>query len=112
MTHETGFGAMLFKVGAIALLAGCASTPVGKNSLLDFLDQTTVTADQVRQHLGEPHATFERERVLAYRLSRNTSGFYRAASKSGWEGVQYDLIVLLDENGVVQKHNLVAIRPP
>ena len=104
--------AILFRVGAVALVAGCASTPVGQRSLLDFLDQTPVTGEQVRQHLGEPHATFEQERVLAYRLSRNTSGYYRAALKTGWEGVQYDLIILLDDHDVVQRHNLVAVRPP
>ena len=111
MAHGAGFGWVALSVGALAVVAGCASTPVGQKGLLEFLDQPPVSVDQVRQHLGEPHAMFEQERVLAYRLSQNTSGYYLAPHKSGWDGVQYDLIIVLDDHNAVQKHGLVVIRP-
>jgi hypothetical protein len=112
VAHGIRIGPETLCLGVFAVVAGCASVPVAHKDLLDFLDQPSVTAEQVREHLGEPHATFEQERVLAYRLSHNGSGYYVTPAKTGWEGVQYDLIVLVDEHNLVQKHNLVAIRPP
>ncbi len=112
MALGTSVGRRALAVGASAVIVGCASTPAEHKVLLEFLDQPSVTAEQVRERLGEPHATFEQERVLAYRLNHKASGYYVTSPRTGWEGVRYDLIIVLDEHNVVQKHNLVAIRPP
>jgi hypothetical protein len=112
MAHAIRAGRMALRIAAVVFAAGCASSPPARKDLLDFLDQASVTGDQVRQHLGEPSATFEKERVLTYRLSHNTGGYYICPPKSGWEGVQYDLVVVLDERNVVQRHRLVTIRQP
>jgi hypothetical protein len=112
MANENLDGRMLLGIGVGALVAACASHPIARKDLLEFLDQPAVTDAQVREHLGAPCASFEQEHVLAYRLSHNDSGYYVPQLEAGWKGVQYDLIVVLDEHNFVQKHNLVAIRPP
>jgi len=112
MADEQLVGRMLLSIGAGAVVAACASHPIARKDLLEFLDQPAVTGAQVREHLGAPRTSFEQEHVLAYRLSHNDSGYFFPPLEAGWKGVQYDLIVVLDEGNVVQKHNLVAIRPP
>lgn len=96
----------------LALLSGCASTPVAHKDLLDFLDQPPVTREQVRAHLGEPHGTFENAHVYAYRLGHSEAGYWTQQRKGGWEGVTYDLILEFDDHDVVQKHSLVTVRTP
>jgi hypothetical protein len=98
--------------GALAFVAACASTPVPRKAQLAFLDQSSVTAEQVREYLGDAQATFEQGRVLSYRLRHEVSGYYIARNEGGWSGVTHDLIVVLDEHNVVQKHKIVAIRAP
>jgi hypothetical protein len=101
-------------------VTACATKPSGNKDLLTFLNHDPVTKQEVLAHLGEASATFENNRVLTYRLRSDKGGFsiqpatsrnvaYRNA---GWDGVNYDLVLVFDENGVLQRHNLVSIRPP
>jgi hypothetical protein len=101
-------------------VAACATTPSGNKDLLTFLNHDPVTKQEVLAHLGEASATFEKNRVLTYRLRCDKGGFsiqpttsrYVAYHNAGWEGVDYELVLVFDENGVLQRHNLVSIRPP
>jgi len=93
---------------------GCATPQSGKNDLLMFLDNQAVTRAEVLAHLGEPSASFEHSRVLTYRLSRDKGGYYvhRISvdpASSGWDEIQSDLVVLLDEQNVVQRFHLIQI---
>ena len=95
------------------LVTACATTTKSDTrDLLVFLDHAPVTKEDLLLHLGEANATFEQERVFAYRLSQDSSGYHLVKPGYQWDGVQYDLIVVLDEHNVVQRHSLVAIRIP
>jgi hypothetical protein len=96
-------------------LAGCATTSSGRKDLLAFLARDPVTRQEVRAHLGEPNASFEKDRVLTYRLKSDKGGFSlhrNDPGATGWEDVNYDLVLVFDENGLLQRHNLVAVRSP
>jgi hypothetical protein len=99
----------------VALLAACASAPPLKHDSLAFLESGHVSWDDVHAHLGATATTFERGHVLAYRLRRTGDGYDVVAPKNnnnglGWEGVDYDLVLAFDDDGILQEHSLVAIR--
>jgi hypothetical protein len=95
-------------------LAGCVTTTSGgKPDLLAFLEREPVNKSEVLAHLGEPNEAFEVDRVLTYRLTsdRGSLSVRRNDKTKGWEGVSYDLVLVFDANGSLQRHNLVAVRP-
>jgi hypothetical protein len=95
-------------------LAGCVTTSRGNPDLLAFLGHEPVNKATVLAHLGEPNEVFEVDRVLTYRLTSNKGGFSVRRNDSkvqGWEGVSHDLVLVFDANGLLQRHNLVAVRP-
>ena len=97
-----------------------ATTPSGNKDLLTFLNHDPVTKQEVLAHLGEASATFEKNCVLTYRLKSDKGGLsiqpptsrHIAYHNAGWDGVDYELVLVFDENGVLQRHNLVSIRAP
>jgi hypothetical protein len=95
-------------------IAACV-TPIGSKDLLTFLENEPVTEGDVYVRLGAPSATFENRHVYTYRLHRDKDGYitqpYRRFD-TDWEDINYDLVLVFDENGVLRQHNLVAIRPP
>jgi hypothetical protein len=95
---------------ATALVLGCASTPVGKKELLSVLGHETATRAEVRAQLGEPSASFESSRVIAYRLGENESGYFVVPHANGWDGVRYDLLVEFDAHDIVTAHRLITVR--
>lgn len=100
---------------SFALLAACASAPPVKHDSLAFLESGHVSRDDVRAHLGASATAFEHGQVLAYRLRRTGDGYDVVVPKNnsnglGWEGVDYDLVLAFDNNGILQEHSLVAIR--
>lgn len=99
----------------VALLVACASAPPLKHDSLAFLESGHVTERDIRAHLGASATTFERGHVLAYRLRRTGDGYDVLAPKNnsnglGWEGVDYDLVLAFDNDGILREHSLVAIR--
>ncbi len=97
---------------AVLQLAGCASPPAGRKDLLEFLHDGSTTRAQVELALGEPNAQFENSRVLAYRLKKGAAGYVLLRQRDGWTSVQYDLMLLFDAAGVLQRHSLVEVRSP
>jgi hypothetical protein len=98
----------------VGLLASCASAPLVKHHSLAFLASGHVTEDDVRAQLGSSAATFERGHVLAYRLRRTSDGYDVVVptydSKGlGWEGVDYDLVLAFDDDGILREHSLISI---
>lgn len=98
----------------ILAVAACATTPAGKHDRLEFLGRQPVTKQDVLSRLGDPSATFEHDQVLTYQLSHIKGGDYVLAQRgsNSWEGVNYDLVLVFDEQGLLQRHNLVTIRKP
>jgi hypothetical protein len=95
-------------------LAGCVTTSGGRPDLLAFLGREPVNKWDVLAHLGEPNEAFELDRVLTYRLASDKGGFSvrrNDPKTEGWEGVSYDLVLVFDANDLLQRHNLVAVRP-
>ena len=104
----------LLLVSALWLLTGCASSPSPKPDLLAFLEADHVTRTDVIAHLGAASASFDRDGVVAYRVSHNDHGFFVAApmkknTELDWEGINYDLVLAFDEAGVLSEHRLIAV---
>jgi len=106
-------------LSALALLGACASQAPKRarpdSHLLAFIDGPQVTRQEVVEHLGQPRASFENDKVIAYRLGQSGGGYYvvsapQKQTELDWEGVDYDLMLRFDERGVLQEHSLIAIR--
>lgn len=107
-------------LGLAALLlvafAGCATPPVipgASPDLLKFLQDGASTREQIMLTLGQPAATYEQEKILTYRLGQNPAqGYYLITPNQlrQWEDVRYSLVLILDANGTLQKHSLVAVQ--
>lgn len=97
---------------ACLILAGCAVAPVGRKDLLDFLRDDVTRRDDVQLQLGEPSALYEGSRVLAYRLKKDEGGFVLVSKRDNWFGVQYNLMMVFDADGILRRHSLVEIRSP
>jgi len=97
---------------SLILLAGCASTPVGRGDLLDFLTVGVSTREDVILKLGEPNSTYEDARILAYRLSRDEGGWIILDQPHAWRSVRINLVVVFNDKGVLTRHSLVEVRSP
>jgi hypothetical protein len=95
--------------GVVAVCATTSSAPPDPN-LLAFLDRGPVLRADIAKVLGTPSATFEAGHVLTYRLSASSAGYSRAPQGEGWEGVDYDLVLVFGADDELKQHALVAIR--
>jgi hypothetical protein len=93
-------------------LGACASTPVGKPDLLDFIEDGRTTREEVLLALGDPSAAYEGERILTYRLGRDDGGYFPLEKAQGFLSVNYSLVLVFDESNLVRRHSLVAIKAP
>lgn len=92
-------------------MQACTSERLVYHSNLEtFLATDGLTGEAVISRLGPAFARFDGGRVLAYRLRRKGNSFATARQSSGWKGFHASLIVVLDEDGRVARHSLVAIR--
>jgi hypothetical protein len=103
---------------AVAALAACASNepPVGRTDLLDVVKPGAARADIVLR-LGPPSATFEGERIMAWSIGADAGGYTVSGSRHGSGGApgqfsRYELVIVFDAGGRVEKHNLVEVRKP
>ena len=93
-------------------LAACASAPTGRKDLLDFLNDGVTRREDVHLNLGEPSARYEGSRIFAYRLVKDEAGYVIVGRRDTWYGVQYNLMLVFDGEGVLRRHSLVEIRSP
>ena len=75
-----------------------------------------MTRADVDAQLGPATASYGHDRILAYRLHTSAAGYEvvrppRAMSGLGWEGVDYDLVLAFDPEGVLLEHKLISVRP-
>jgi hypothetical protein len=94
------------------VLAGCATAPVGRQDLLDFLADGVTRREDVQLKLGEPSGQYEEARIVAYRLSRDEAGYILVGHRNDWHGVQYNLMLVFDAEGVLRRHSIVEVRAP
>ena len=79
--------------------------------LLNFLREGQTKREDIALRFGPPSRTLEQERVLFYRLGQNQKGYFiREARYENWAEVRHSLVLVLDEQGVLQKHSLVPVR--
>ncbi|MCU0975883.1 MAG: hypothetical protein MUC71_06155 [Steroidobacteraceae bacterium] len=97
---------------ALLLLGACASTPAGQPDLLAFIEDGRTTREQALLALGEPSATYEEGRILAFRLGSDKGGYFLLEKQPGFLSVTYSLMLAFDEAGLLRRHSLVALRAP
>jgi hypothetical protein len=93
-------------------IAGCAAAPKGRKDLIDFLDDGVTRREEVLAKLGAPSARFEDSRILAYRLASDDGGYLLAATSGSWVDTEFNLMLIFDRDGVLQRHSLVRIHAP
>jgi hypothetical protein len=100
-----------------ALLAGCATPPNARTDLLAFLEAGRTTREEVLLKLGQPSGSFEQDRILTYRIGQyGEQGYYVTSPKvvlpaqgNSWQNVHFSLVIVFDEQGRLQKHQLVRV---
>jgi len=93
-------------------LAACSTQPIGRKDLLEFLSDGVTRRDEALLKLGEPSAKYESSRILAYRLRKDEVGYVLLAHRDNWYGVQYSLILVFDDQGILNRHALVQVNSP
>ncbi|MCI0748639.1 MAG: hypothetical protein L0Y58_24790 [Verrucomicrobia subdivision 3 bacterium] len=79
--------------------------------LLGLLRDGETKREEIVLQLGPPARTMENERVLFYRLGQSPQGYFVQETRSeGWADVRHSLVLVLDEQGVLQRHSLVNVR--
>jgi len=97
------------------LLAGLATPPAARETLLDFLVDGRTTCRQITGTLGVPAFTYEHGRLLAYHLHEDSQGQLTVVplwDVIGWYDLQRSLIIVCGEDGILQAHALVKVRSP
>ena len=100
-------------LSAALLGVGCV-TPNrfhGDPQLLQSIEDGKTTKEAVVLKLGQPSATLESEKFLTYRLGSDPQHGYYILDKApvGWAGVKYNLVLVFDAQGLLQRHSLVEI---
>jgi hypothetical protein len=101
----------------VVWLAGCVTPPSARKDLLKFLEAGHPTREEVILELGQPSGTFERERILTYRIGQlGEEGYYIVSPKvvmpnqaPTWQSVSYSLVLVFDEQGRLRTHRLVRV---
>ena len=102
-----------FLMVAVAAVVGCANPPpVGRADLLDFLEVGVTRREEVRMRLGEASSQYEGERMLAFRLRKDSGGYALVKPGGTWAGVDYNLMLAFDGEGVLRRQALVEVRSP
>lgn len=109
---------------AAAFLAACRTPPVAPlpwdelEARLPILAVESASRADFLLRLGPPSATFEGERVLAWRLALQAQELRPTALRvrpeegacRSWEAAAYSLVVVFDEAGVVQRVAAISVR--
>ena len=97
----------------VGLLTGCATNQAANPNLLKFIEDGKTKRVEVLLQLGQPSAAYEHQMVLTYRLSEDPHrGYYLIVPNTAqaWQNVQYSLVLVFDDQGVLQRHNLVPVQ--
>lgn len=94
----------------ICLVTACASQPLGRVDLLNFIEDGKTTREQAFLNLGEPAASYEGGRILCFRLGHDKGGDYIVGSAIRFTGVKSSLVMVFDEQGILTRHSLVQVK--
>ena len=94
------------------LLSGCATQPLGRADLLNFIEDGKTTREQAFLNLGEPSSAYEGDRILCFRLGQDKGGNYIVGNAIHFTGVNSSLVMVFDEQGVLRRHSLVQVKGP
>lgn len=105
----------VFSLVLIAMPIGCATTaiPGAQPNLLDFLQIGSTTRQQTILSLGQPSSSFEQDSILTYRIGHQPKqGYYIITPKAmlPWQQVRYSLVLVFNDNGILEKKNLVDVQ--
>src|ERR1041385_3973269 len=89
------------------LATGCVTPPAARKDLLDFLQPSTTTREEVLLTLGQPSGSFEKDRILTYRIGQQGEhGYYIVSPKvvvpaqsATWQNVHFSLVMVFDDQG-------------
>jgi hypothetical protein len=104
--------ALAVTVLLVATLSACATMPIGRHDLLDFLQDGKTSREEVFLHLAEPSGIFEGGRILTYRLGEDKGGYTIKGAKGApaqWSA-KYSLVLSFDETGVLRKHAVIRVQ--
>ena len=114
--HRTFRVASLCAVLLAGWLTGCATSGLSaRPDLLKFLETGKTTREEVLLTLGQASASYERDRILTYRIGEdgNKNQFVQyvstPADMTTWQHVRYSLVLVFDEGGRLQKQQLVKV---
>lgn len=100
------------------LIVGCASQPpalLGQRDLLQFVEDGKTSRSDAVAKLGAPFANYEGERIMTWRLAKDEGGYIvtgqRAQPGQPQNVPDYELVLIFGPQGLLQQHNLVALRP-
>ena len=93
------------------LAAGCTVSkvrpvtgPKANPDSLAFLVDGETDRESMAGRLGEPSRVFESGRLVVYRLDK------RMQVAHGWNATRFNLVLVFDERGVLQRHGLVRFK--
>lgn len=113
MKTMTALFAPILLAGVVA--AGCATPNANPlhadKQMLQFIQDGKTSKETVLLKLGQPSMVLEGEKFLTYRLGYDEKHGYYLLDKApvGWMGVKYNLVLVFDSSGVVQRRSLVEI---
>ena len=97
-----------------SLCCSCSISSVAKlddkdaDRLLHFVHDGQTTRQEVIGRLGQPHATFESDRIVTYLLENIPSGLNVVSQKN--ELAEYHLVLVFRSDHVLERHSLVRVR--
>ena len=114
--HRSFRSASLCAVLLAGWLTGCATSGLSaRPDLLKFLETGKTTRQEVLLTLGQASASYERDRILTYRIGENGNKnqfvqyVITPADMRPWQQVRYSLVLVFDEGGRLQKQQLVKV---
>lgn len=101
----------------LLMFSGCVTPPHARKDLLQFFAIGKTTREEVLLRLGQPSASFEQDRIFTYRVGQyGEEGYYIISPKvvlpaqgASWQDVRFSLVIVFDEKGRLQKHQLVQV---
>jgi hypothetical protein len=104
-------GAALATIAAVAM----AQSADPKGEALRFIEIGRTSRSEALSRLGPPFATYERDRVLTWRLMKSESGGLVSTGQTASPGepqliVDYELVLVFGRSGYLDRSSLVALR--
>lgn len=105
-------------LGWVLLLAGCAGhipldTERQVREAVPFLVEGTTAREELLLKFGPPAGSYEGERILSWRLTREREGEFRpfaSDTRRGGPLLLYALTAVFDDRGILARFSLVPLQ--